>query len=121
MAWNLRRHRGGLKRGVEGCFGFGRRNVAERLEQPAVIVPVDPLKCGIFDGLERPPWTPPMDHLGLEQAVDGFSEGVVVTVSYAADRGFDAGFGKSFCVFYADVLYSTVRVMNESADRSALV
>ena len=85
MAWKLRRHRDGLKRGVEGCFGFGRRDVADRLEKPAVVVPVDPLERGILDGLERPPWSSPVNHLGFEQAVDGFSEGVVVTVSYAAD------------------------------------
>ncbi len=50
----LCRRRGGLKLG-EGRFGLGRWNVADRLEQPAVIVPFDPLERGVVDGLDPSP------------------------------------------------------------------
>ena len=35
-----------------------------------------------------------MDNLGLEQAVDGFGERIVIAVADAADRGLDAGIRK---------------------------
>ena len=35
-----------------------------------------------------------MDHLGLEQAVDGLGECVVVAVADAADGGLDPGFSQ---------------------------
>ena len=35
-----------------------------------------------------------MDDFGLEQAVDGFGERIVIAVADAADRGLDAGIRK---------------------------
>lgn len=34
-------------------FGFSRRGVADGLQQPTIVEPVDPFERGIFDGLER--------------------------------------------------------------------
>jgi len=45
-----------------------------------------------------------VDQLGLEQAVDGFGEGVVVAVADAADRRLDAGLEQALGVADRDVL-----------------
>ena len=55
---------------VVSLLGFGWRDVADRLEDAAVIEPVDPFESGVFHGFEGFPWPAPVDHLGLEQAVD---------------------------------------------------
>jgi hypothetical protein len=57
-----------------------------------MIEPVHPVEGGEFHGLGVTPRSPAMDNLGLEQAVDGFGEGIVVAVADAADGGFDPGF-----------------------------
>ena len=44
-----------LQAGVVGGFGFRRRDVADRLQEPAVIEPVDPFEGRQLDGLERAP------------------------------------------------------------------
>jgi hypothetical protein len=65
---------------------------------------LDPLKRGELDGFEGPPWAPPVDHLGLEQPVDGLREGVVIRVADAADEGLDAGLRQAFGVADREVL-----------------
>jgi hypothetical protein len=50
--------------GVVAIFGFSRRDVADRLEEPAVIEPVDPFERRELDGLKGTPWPASMDHLG---------------------------------------------------------
>jgi hypothetical protein len=65
-------------------FGFGWRDVADGLEQPAVVEPVDPFQRGELDGLERPPWPAPVDDLGLVETIDGLGERVVIAVADAA-------------------------------------
>ncbi len=45
-----------------------------------------------------------MNQFSLVQAVDRFSQGVVIAVAPAADRRFDARFGQPFAVANADVL-----------------
>ena len=51
-------------------FGFGRRDVADGLQQPAMVEPVDPFDRGVFDGFKAAPRSTPVDHLGLVGAVD---------------------------------------------------
>ncbi len=72
---------------------------------------------------KRPPWTAPMDHLGLEQAVDRLGEGIVIGVAHAADRGLDAGLGEPVRVAQREVLRSPIRVVHEPVipDGTALV
>jgi len=65
---------------VVACFGFGGRDVADRLQQPAIVEPVDPFQGGELDGLERAPWSASVDHLSLVETADGFGESVVVNV-----------------------------------------
>ena len=50
------------------------------------------------------PWSAPVDHLGLVEAVDRFGESVVVAIADAADRGLDAGLRQALGVSNADVL-----------------
>jgi hypothetical protein len=47
-----------------------RRHVADRLEQPAMIEPVDPFERRVFDRIEVPPGAAVTDDLGLEQTDD---------------------------------------------------
>ena len=54
-----------------------------------------------------------MDDFSLEQAVDRLGEGVVVTVTNAADRGFDACLSQPFGVFDRQILTATVTVMHQ--------
>ena len=51
LAW-ITRLGGHLHLSVVARFGFGRRHVADGLEQPAVVEPVDPLERGELDGFE---------------------------------------------------------------------
>ena len=44
-----------------------------------------------------------MDNLGLEQAVDGFDEGIVVGIADAADGRLDPCLGQAFSVADRDV------------------
>ena len=68
-------------------FVFGRRDVADRFDQPPVIEPADPFQGGelhIVDVLPRPP-SP--DRFGLVEPDDGFGECVVVGIPPEPDRG----------------------------------
>ena len=82
----------------------GRRDVADRLQEPPVVEPVYPFQGRELDGLEAAPWPTPMDHLCLVKAVDGFSESIVIRISDAPDRGLHACFGQALGVFDRDVL-----------------
>src|SRR3954468_14808544 len=90
--------------GIVTRFRLGWRHVPDRLEQAAVVEPVDPFERGELHRLEGPPGTAPVDHLGLVEAVDGLREGVVKAVADAADRGLNAGLGQPFGVADRDVL-----------------
>ena len=56
---------------------FGARHVSGWFGQPPIVEPVDPFECGELDGFEGAPRITPMDHLGLEQAVDRLGERVL--------------------------------------------
>jgi len=49
-----------------------------------------------------------MNQFSLVQAVDRFSEGVIVAVAPTADRRFDARFGEPLAIANADVLRTSV-------------
>ena len=66
---------------VVAGFGFGRWNVSDRSEQASVVILIHPLQGGELHGLEAPPWTTPVDHLGLEQAVDRLGQGIDAPMS----------------------------------------
>jgi hypothetical protein len=90
VSFEARRHGWFFQHGVVALLGFGRRDVADGRQQPAIVEPVDPGQRGELDGLEAMPWPTPMDDLGLVEAVDGFGESIVIGISHAADGGLDA-------------------------------
>src|SRR3989442_6565091 len=57
-----------------GLLEFGRRNVAERFEQAAAVVPRDPLERREFDVLKPLPRPATMDLLRLEQPDHGLRQ-----------------------------------------------
>ena len=57
-----------------------RRDVADWLEHPVIVEPVNPLKRGEVDLSEAAPPTFPPDHLGLVEAPDRVCARVVVGV-----------------------------------------
>jgi len=42
--------------------GFSWRDVADRLEDAAVVEPVHPFESSVFHGIKRSPWPAPVDH-----------------------------------------------------------
>lgn len=70
-----------VQHGVIAFLGFCRRHVPDRLQQSPVVEPVYPFKCGELDRFEVLPWSPALDDFGFVEAVDRFSEGIVVAVS----------------------------------------
>jgi hypothetical protein len=70
-----------IQHGVISFFGFGWRYVADGLQKATVVEPVDPFQSGEFHRFEVPPWSAPMDDLGLVETVDRFGEGIIITVA----------------------------------------
>jgi hypothetical protein len=64
-----------------------------------------------------------VDQLGFVEAVDRFGERVVITITDAADRRLDAGFGQAVGILDRDVLTAAVTVVDEPAamGRAALI
>ena len=86
-------------------LGFGRRDVADGLQQPAIVEPVDPGQGRELDGLEAPPRPTPMNDLSLVEAIDRLGESVVVAVSDAVDGRLDASFRQTLGVSNANGRY----------------
>ena len=59
-----------VQHGVAALLGLGRRGVADRLQQPATVEPVDAGQRGELDGLEAPPGSAPVNEFRLVEAVD---------------------------------------------------
>ena len=95
-------------------FGLGQRDVADRLEEPSVVEPIDPFERGKLDGLKVAPRPASVDHLGFVEAVDRLGESVVVGIADTTDRGKDAGLGEAFGVADRDVLDASVAVVNQA-------
>src|SRR6266511_1973078 len=115
ILFESRRHGRLFQHGVVAFLRVGRRDVADGLQQPAIVEPVYPFQRRELDCLERPPWPAPVDDLGFVKAVDGFGEGIVVTVADAAHRRLDTRFRQALGVFDRDVLAAPVAVMHEPA------
>lgn len=87
-----------LQSGVEDSLCFCWRNVPDWLKQTAVVEPVDllagrrlpsnavrPFEGCVFHCLEVAPGAAVVNDLSFEQVVDRLGQGIVVTVSDAAD------------------------------------
>src|SRR4051794_1034935 len=93
-----------FQHGIVAFLGFCWRDVADGLQQPAIVEPVDPFQRRELDGLEVAPWSASMDDLGLVKAVDRLCESIFVAVTDAAHRRFDPGLRQALGVSNADVL-----------------
>jgi hypothetical protein len=64
-----------------------------------------------------------VNQLGFVKTVFGFRESVVIRVTDAADRWFDARFGQTLGVSNGQILPATIRVMNQPAplDRPSIM
>jgi hypothetical protein len=92
------------------CLSFSGRDIAERFHQRMVIEPGHPFQRCQLDGLACFPGAA-TNQFSLVQAVDRFSEGVIVAVAPTADRRFDARFGEPLAIANADVLRTSVGVV----------
>ncbi len=112
-----------LHHSIVGGFGLGRRDVADGLQQPTIVVPVDPLERGVLDGIKRSPRSFAPDHLSFVEAVDRFGERVVIAIANASHGRLKTSFGEALGVLDGHVLRSAVRVTDESAarDRPAIM
>lgn len=63
-----------LQRGVLALLGFGRRDVADGLQQLAIVELVDPGQRDDLDHFEAAPRSAPMDHFGFGESVDRVGE-----------------------------------------------
>src|ERR1022692_4981109 len=79
-----------IVRRLELCW----RYIADWLQQPTVIEPVDPFERRVFHGLEVPPRTAPVNKLGLVRSNDRLGKCVVVRIAHAAYRRLDSRFGQ---------------------------
>lgn len=96
-------------------LSFCWRDISDWLQQSFVVEPIDPFQCCKLDSLEGSPRATPVDHLSLVKAVDGFGQSIVIAVTDAANRRFDASFGQSLGIFYGYILATPVAVVNKSA------
>ena len=106
---------------VEGPFGLGGRDMADRSQKASMVEPVDPFEGLPFDGAGGPPRRAAVDDLRVEQADDRLREGVVVAVPCGADGRRDARVGEPLGVAQRQILRPAVgmrdqfRVMGRSA------
>jgi hypothetical protein len=63
---------------------LGRRHIANGLQEPAVVEPVDPLQRGVLDLVEALPRPAAANQLGLVQPNDRLGQGIVVAVAARA-------------------------------------
>ena len=59
-----------FQHGVVAFLGFGRRDVADGLQEPAIVESVHPLEGRELDGLEVPTGPTTMNDLSLVEAID---------------------------------------------------
>ena len=97
-----------VQHGEISLFSLGGWDVADGLQKASVVKPVDPFERRELDGLQRFPWSAPMDHLGLVKTVDGLGERVVIAVANTPDRWFDTGFHQAFGVFDRNILAASL-------------
>jgi hypothetical protein len=96
-----------------------RWDIANGLQEPAVVEPVDPFQGGVLDGVDPLPGAAAADQLGLVEPDDGLGQGVVLGVSAGADRGDRSRLGQPFGVADRQVLAAAIRVMHQAIQASA--
>ncbi len=117
--FELRHHSEFFDLRIEMDLCFRGRDVAGRLEQAAVVEPVDPFEGGKLDRFETAPRSAPYDDFGFEEADDYFCEGVVIAVTDDAHGGLDASLGEALGAADGDILDASVAVMDHGRPRMA--
>ncbi|SIT45453.1 conserved hypothetical protein [Paraburkholderia ribeironis] len=103
-----------LARCIISGFCLGGWNVADGAEETTIVEPVHPFERRHFNGLQIAPWSEAMDHFCLVQAVDRFSQGVIVGVAHAAHRRLDASVDQPIRIAVRYVLGPLIRVVNDA-------
>ena len=67
--------------GIVARLGFGGRDIADGLEEPPVVEPVDPFEGGELDRFGMAPGAATMDHLSLVEADDRLGESIDAPMS----------------------------------------
>lgn len=96
---------------------FCRLDVADGLQQSAIVEPVDPFQVVELDRHKASLCSASMDYVSLEETVDRLGQGIVVALADASDGGLDTGLGQALGVADADVLRSTVGMTNKAIAR----
>ena len=79
--FEARRHGWLYQYGVVVLIGFGRRDVADGLQEPPVVELIRPFEGGELDRLERSPRSTPVDDFGLVEAIGRLGQRVVVAIA----------------------------------------
>ena len=85
-------------------FIFSGRDISNRPKEPAIVEPIHPYQCCVFDGINVPPRSFSSYDFCLVQTVYGLSEGVVVGVPNAPNGGEDTGFRQALTVADREIL-----------------
>jgi hypothetical protein len=86
------------------CLKFCWRDVSNRLEQPALIEPIDPFQGSVFHRFQMTPRAATIDHFGFVEPDDRLGERVVVGITDAAYRRLRARFGQPLRVSNRQIL-----------------
>ena len=80
------------------------RDVTDRLEQPAMIEPINPFQRRVFNRVQMTPRPATSNHLGFVEPNDGLRERVIVRIADATHRRLGACLGQSIGVANRQVL-----------------
>ena len=86
-----------------------------------MVEPGYPFEGGQLQGLDGFPRGTAVDQFSLVEAIDGFGQGVVVTITLAADGRFDAGLGQSLGVADGNLLRAAILMMDQAGITLGLV
>lgn len=87
--------------------------MADGLQKPAVIEPIDPFQGGIFNRIDVTPWAAMANDLGLEEPDNTFRQGVIVGIPGSAYRRFYADLRQAIRVSDREILAAPVAVIVE--------
>src|SRR5690554_6333293 len=104
---------------VEVCLSFCRGYIPNRAQQPLVVEPVNPFQGGDFHCFATAPGLP-IDQLCFVQPVDGFSQSIVMAISFAAYIGLYAGLSETLGVSGGDVLATPVAMVYQAVHAARL-
>ena len=78
-----------------------------------MVEPVNPLERGDFHTLTGFPGASGVNQFRFVEAVDGFCQGVIITIPFASHRRFDPRFRQTIGVSNRKILGSPIRVVDQ--------